>query len=83
MPTIVFDNIRGSEIADKLKALKPEKHYAVSIQDLASRQAIIDEMEAASLAGQLDPAVAGKSEAEIMDKVAEIIEKYRLETCRT
>lgn len=49
MNTIVIDNIKGSEIADKLKNLLPDKCYSVGIQDLDSRQVILEELISASL----------------------------------
>ena len=77
MEAIILDNVKGSELAGKLKTLEPEKRYTISIQPEESRSVILAELKKATIEQQPDPAVVGKSENGILVMVNEIIGKYR------
>jgi len=77
MESIIIDNLKGSELIGKLGALAPEKRYTISIQSVEDRKILLAELEQAGIEQQPDPAVAGKSEDEMMDMVNGIIDRRR------
>ncbi|VEN74388.1 hypothetical protein EPICR_30325 [Candidatus Desulfarcum epimagneticum] len=77
MQSIIWDNVKGSELSGKLKTIEPEKRYTVSIQPAEDRAEILAELEGIAIEARPDPAAAGKSEDETMAMVNVVIARYR------
>ena len=84
--TIILDDIKGSDLLDSLKGsgfsfelsrLKPQEKYTISIQPTEYKKSLVADLQRFLDVQTPDPAVAGKSEEEIMGMVNEIIEECR------
>jgi DnaJ-domain-containing protein 1 len=85
---IILDDIKGSELLNilkdsglflKISRLIPEKNYTISIQPTEDKEALLQDMQNFLNEQEPDPAIAGKSEEEIMEMADKFIAECRSE----